>query len=33
MIHGFFGMWSALDKGQLAIQEASAALRKAFGTA
>jgi len=33
MIHGFFGMWAALDKGQLAIHEASAALRKAFGTA
>jgi acetyl esterase len=33
MIHGFFGMWGALDKGQQAIEEASTALRKAFGTA
>lgn len=33
MIHGFFGMWAALDKGKLAIDEASIALRKAFGTA
>ncbi|WP_089938507.1 alpha/beta hydrolase [Candidatus Entotheonella palauensis] len=33
MIHGFFGMWAALDKGKQAIDEASAALRKAFGTA
>lgn len=33
MIHGFFGMWGALDKGKLAIAEASEALRKAFGTA
>lgn len=33
MIHGFFGMASALDKGQQAIDEAAAALRQAFGTA
>ena len=30
MIHGFFGMPAALDKGMQAIQEASAALRQAF---
>ncbi len=33
MIHGFFGMWSALDKGKQAIDEASTALRKAFDAA
>jgi acetyl esterase len=32
MIHGFFGMWGALDKGKRAIHEASAALRQALGT-
>jgi acetyl esterase len=31
MIHGFFGMWGALDKGKRAIHEASAALRQALG--
>ncbi len=31
MIHGFFGMWGAMDKGMRAIEEASAALRKSFG--
>ncbi len=31
MIHGFFGMWGAMDKGMRAIEEASAALRQAFG--
>jgi acetyl esterase len=30
MIHGFFGMPAALDKGSLAVAEASAALQKAF---
>jgi acetyl esterase len=30
MIHGFFGMPAVLDKGQRAIAEASAALRRAF---
>ena len=30
MIHGFFGMPAVLDKGKLAIAEASAALQKAF---
>ncbi len=30
MIHGFFGMAGVLDKGNAAIQEASAALRTAF---
>jgi acetyl esterase len=30
MIHGFFGMPAALDKGRLAVAEASAALQKAF---
>ena len=33
MIHGFFGMWAAMDKGQQAIDEAAAALRQAFGAA
>ncbi|ETX00261.1 MAG: lipase [Candidatus Entotheonella factor] len=33
MIHGFFGMWAALNQGQQAIDEASAALRQAFGPA
>lgn len=33
MIHGFFGMWSALDKGKQAIDEASTALRKALDAA
>lgn len=31
MIHGFFGMAAALDKGKQAIAEACEALRKAFG--
>jgi acetyl esterase len=30
MIHGFFGMPAVLDKGRLAVAEASAALHKAF---
>ena len=30
MIHGFFGMPAVLDKGKLAVAEASAALKKAF---
>jgi acetyl esterase len=30
MIHGFFGMSAALDKGQQALAEAAAALRQAF---
>jgi acetyl esterase len=30
MIHGFFGMGAVVDKGQQAVDEASAALRKAF---
>jgi acetyl esterase len=30
MIHGFFGMPAVLDKGRLAVAEASAALQKAF---
>ena len=30
MIHGFFGMPAVLDKGKLAVAEASAALQKAF---
>lgn len=33
MIHGFFGMWGALDQGKLAIDEASTALRKALDAA
>ena len=33
MIHGFFGMWAAMDQGKKAIDEASAALRQAFGAA
>lgn len=33
MIHGFFGMSGVLDQGRSAIQEASAALRKAFAAA
>lgn len=33
MIHGFFGMWGALNQGKQAIGEASGALRKVFGTA
>jgi len=32
MIHGFFGMAAVLDKGQLAVAEACAALRQAFAT-
>ena len=31
MIHGFFGMPDAVDKGRLAQDEASAALKRAFG--
>ena len=30
MIHGFFGMPAVLDKGKLAVAEASAALQKAL---
>ncbi len=30
MIHGFFNMFNVLDKGRLAVEEASQALRKAF---
>jgi acetyl esterase len=30
MIHGFFSMYEALDKGKLAIEESAEALRKAF---
>lgn len=31
MIHGFFGMPTAVDKGKQAVDEAAAALRQAFG--
>ena len=31
MIHGFFGLAAVLDQGKRAIEQASAALRKAFG--
>ena len=30
MIHGFFSMGAVVDKGQQAVDEASAALRNAF---
>lgn len=33
MIHGFFGMSAAVDKGKQAVAEASAALREAFAAA
>jgi acetyl esterase len=33
MIHGFFGMSAVLDKGKQAVDQAAAALRKAFAAA
>ncbi len=33
MIHGFFGMSAVLDKGKQAVDQAAAALRKAFTAA
>jgi hypothetical protein len=30
MIHGFFGMPAAIDKGKQAVDEAAAALKQAF---
>ena len=32
MIHGFFGMAAAIDKGKQAIAQASAALKEAFAS-